>query len=197
MTVHRIELPIKDRGILEKLRAGDTIYLSGRIVTLRDLGHRRALEMLKRGEKLPIDLHGLVVFHAGPIVKKVGDHWKIVSIGPTTSARMDIYVYDLIKLSGVAIVLGKGGMGPNAKRACRELTAIYAELVGGTASLITKAVRHVEAVYWLDLGIPEAMWVLHVENLGPAIVVIDSEGRDLHEEVMKRALEVSKKVAET
>ncbi len=197
MAIHRIELPLEDRDRLRELRAGDTIYLSGRIVTLRDLGHRRALEMLKRGEKLPIDLRGLAVFHAGPIVRRVGDRWEIVSIGPTTSARMDIYVYDLIKLGGVAIVLGKGGMGPNARRACCEFTAIYAELVGGTASLITKAVKEIEAVYWLDLGVPEAMWVLRVENLGPAIVVIDSEGRDLHEEVMRRALEVSKKLAET
>ncbi len=197
MAVHRIELPIENRDRLRELRAGDTIYLSGRIVTLRDLGHRRALEMLKRGEKLPIDLRGLVVFHAGPIVKRLDNQWKVVSIGPTTSARMDIYVYDLIKLSGVAIVLGKGGMGQNARRACREFTAIYAELVGGTASLITKAVKEVEAVYWLDLGVPEAMWVLRVENMGPAIVVIDSEGRDLHEEVMRRALEVSKRLAET
>jgi len=192
MAVFRVELPIENREMLREMRVGDTVYITGTVVTLRDLGHRRAVEMLKRGEKLPIDLRGLAVFHAGPIVKRVGEEWKIVSIGPTTSARMDIYVYDLVKLSGVALIVGKGGMGINARRACREFGAIYIELVGGTASLITKAIRGVEAVYWLDLGVPEAMWVLRVENLGPAIVTIDTEGRDLHEEVMSRAHEVVK-----
>ncbi|HIP57551.1 MAG TPA: hypothetical protein EYH02_05775 [Ignisphaera aggregans] len=192
MAVFRIELPIENRGVLKEMRVGDTVYITGTVVTLRDLGHRRAVEMLKRGEKLPVDLRGLAVFHAGPIVRRVGEEWKIVSIGPTTSARMDIYVYDLVKLSGVALIVGKGGMGVNARRACREFGAVYVELVGGTAPLITKAIRGVEAVYWLDLGVPEAMWVLRVENLGPAIVTIDTEGRDLHEEVMSRAYEVVK-----
>ena len=192
MAVFRVELPIENREMLREMRVGDTVYITGTVVTLRDLGHRRAVEMLKRGEKLPIDLRGLAIFHAGPIVRRVGEEWKIVSIGPTTSARMDIYVYDLVKLSGVALIVGKGGMGINARRACREFGAIYIELVGGTASLITKAIRGVEAVYWLDLGVPEAMWVLRVENLGPAIVTIDTEGRDLHEEVMSRAHEVVK-----
>ena len=95
-------------------------------------------------------------------------------------------------MGGVALIVGKGGMGINARRACREFGAVYVEPVGGTASLITKAIRGVEAVYWLDLGVPEAMWVLRVENLGPAIVTIDTEGRDLHEEVMSRAHEVVK-----
>ena len=192
MAVFRIELPIENRGVLKEMRVGDTVYITGTVVTLRDLGHRRAVEMLKRGEKIPVDLRGLAVFHAGPIVRRVGEEWKIVSIGPTTSARMDIYVYDLVKLSGVALIVGKGGMGVNARRACREFGAVYVELVGGTAPLITKAIRGVEAVYWLDLGFPEAMWVLRVENLGPAIVTIDTEGRDLHEEVMSRAYEVVK-----
>ena len=192
MAVFRVELPIENREMLREMRVGDTVYITGTVVTLRDLGHRRAVEMLKRGEKLPIDLRGLAVFHAGPIVRRVGEEWKIVSIGPTTSARMDIYVYDLVKMGGIALIVGKGGMGINARRACREFGAIYIELVGGTASLITKAIRGVEAVYWLDLGVPEAMWVLRVENLGPAIVTIDTEGRDLHEEVMSRAHEVVK-----
>lgn len=196
MAVFRVELPIENREMLREMRVGDTVYITGTVVTLRDLGHRRAVEMLKRGEKLPIDLGGLAVFHAGPIARRVGEEWKIVSIGPTTSARMDIYVYDLVKMGGVALIVGKGGMGINARRACREFGAIYLELVGGTASLITKAIKGVEAVYWLDLGVPEAMWVLRVENLGPAIVTIDTEGRDLHEEVMSRAREVVKSLVQ-
>jgi len=192
-----LKLPIYDTSQLESLSVGDLVYIEGIVVTLRDLGHRRALEYLRKGIPLPIDLRGLAVFHAGPIAVKRGNQWNIVSIGPTTSARMDQYVYELIARTGVRIIIGKGGMGLNARRACRDHRAIYVELVGGTASLITKSIVEVVDVYWTDLGIPEAMWVLKVQRLGPAIIVIDTKGNDLHEDVMKKAEQEYKKIIQS
>ncbi|HDJ83368.1 MAG TPA: hypothetical protein ENG44_00030, partial [Desulfurococcaceae archaeon] len=95
-----LKLPIYDTSQLESLSVGDLVYIEGIVVTLRDLGHRRALEYLRKGIPLPIDLRGLAVFHAGPIAVKRGNQWNIVSIGPTTSARMDQYVYELIARTG-------------------------------------------------------------------------------------------------
>ncbi len=184
---YELVVPLKDRSVLRELKCGDLIYITGTIVTLRDLGHKRILDLYSRGLRPPIDLRNGVVFHAGPIAMKRDNEWRIVAIGPTTSARMDSYAYSLVEKTGVAIVLGKGGMGMNMRRACQDYTAIYAELVGGTASLITKAIKRVVDVYWLDLGVPEAMWILEVYRLGPAIVVIDTRGEDLHELVMREA----------
>jgi len=185
----RLRVPLSDRSVVRSLSAGDTVWLSGIVVTMRDLAHRRAVELLDRGEKPPFAryLANGAVFHAGPIARSVGGEWRIVSIGPTTSARMDRYVDRVVRDLGAALIVGKGGMGSSARRVCRELGAAYLELVGGTASLITRSVRRVVEVHWLDLGVPEAVWVLEVEDMGPCIVAIDSSGRDLHEEVLSRA----------
>jgi len=192
----RLRLPLEDRSVLRSLSVGDEVYIDGVVVTMRDLGHRRALEMVRRGESLPVDLRNGGVFHAGPIAIREDGSWRIVSIGPTTSARMDAYVYDLVRELGIAVIMGKGGMGPNAARACRDFGCVYLELIGGTASLITRSVKRVLAVHWLDLGIPEAMWVLEVEGLGPCIVSIDCRGNDIHREVLDRARRRAESVVE-
>ncbi len=180
-----LRLPLENRSVLQTLRVGDIVYLSGVVATMRDLGHRRALST----GSTPVDLRNWGIMHAGPVVRREGDSWRIVSIGPTTSRRMDAYVYELVKRFGVAVIVGKGGMGPNARRACRELGAVYLELVGGTASLITKSIKRVVEVHWLDLGVPEAMWILEIEKMGPCIVAIDTHGNDIHESVEKGARE--------
>jgi len=182
-----LRVPLSDRSILRELRIGDVVWVSGVIYTARDLAHRRMVELLKQGRELPFDLRNGAVFHAGPIAKRVGSEWRIISIGPTTSARMDAYVYEIAAQTGLAMFIGKGGMGPSARRACRELGVVYLETVGGAASLLTKSVKRVIEVHWLDLGIPEAVWVLEVDRLGPCIVAIDCGGRDVHEEVLSRA----------
>ena len=89
MTEYRFTTPIGDE--VRKLRVGDVLFLSGIVVTARDAGHRRALEYLNRGEGLPVDLKGLAVYHMGPIVRKIGDEWKVYSAGPTTSTRLEAY----------------------------------------------------------------------------------------------------------
>ena len=189
----RLRTPLSEEDV-RSLRVGDVVYLSGTVVTLRDLGHRRALEILERGGRLPLDLRSLAVFHAGPVVRERRGAFEMVSIGPTTSMRMEPVEARFIELTGVRMVIGKGGMGRRTAEACRRFGAVYVELVGGTASLITRSVKRVREVHWLDLGVPEAMWVLEVEEMGPAIVSIDAHGRNIHDEVMERARRVLEKL---
>lgn len=186
MAEYKLVTPLSE-GDVRGLNVGDIVYLSGVVVTMRDTGHRRAVELLSRGEKLPVDLKDLALYHAGPVVRKVGDRWEVVVVGPTTSTRMEVYEYDIIEKTGVRMVIGKGGMGPRTAEACRRFGAVYTVYPGGAAALQAGQVKRVVDVHWLDLGMPDAMWVLEVENLGPLTVVIDSKGRNLYEEVYREA----------
>lgn len=185
-------MPISEEEV-RKFRVGDFLYITGKIVAARDAGHRRALEYLKRGEKLPVDLNGLAVYHVGPVVKKVNDKWIIISAGPTTSTRMEAYESEFIEKTGVKIIIGKGGMGSKTAEACKRFGAVYAIFTGGAAALAARSIKKVIDVHWLDLGIPEAMWVMEVEEFGPLMVTIDSTGKNFYEE---RYQEVWKKVKE-
>ncbi len=186
MVEYKLRTPLTEDDI-RKLNVGDVIYLSGIVVTLRDTGHRRAVELLSKGERLPVDLKGLALYHAGPVVRKVGDKWEVVVIGPTTSTRMEVYEPEVIEKTGVRMIIGKGGMGPKTAEACKKFGAVYTVYPGGAAALQAGQVKNVIEVHWLDLGIPDAMWVLEVENLGPLTVIIDSKGRNLYEEIYKEA----------
>jgi len=181
-----LRTPLSEEDV-RKLNVGDVVYLSGVVVTMRDAGHRRAVELLARGEKLPVDLRGLALYHAGPVVRRVGEGWEVVVIGPTTSTRMEVYEYEVIERTGVRMVIGKGGMGPRTAEACRRFGAVYTVYPGGAAALQASQVKRVLGVHWLDLGVPDAMWVLEVEDLGPLTVVIDSKGRNLYDEVYREA----------
>lgn len=166
-----------------KLRIGDVLFLTGTIVTARDAGHRRALELLNRGEKLPVDLRGLAVYHMGPIVRKLGDDWKVYSAGPTTSTRLETYEAEFLEKTGARVIVGKGGMGAKTAEACKKLGTAYAIYTGGAGALAAKSIKRVKGVEWLDLGTPEAMWILEVEDFGPLTVIIDPEGRNHYEEL--------------
>jgi len=181
-----LRTPLSEEDV-RKLNVGDVVYLSGVVVTMRDTGHRRAVELLARGEKLPVDLRGLALYHAGPVVRRVGEGWEVVVIGPTTSTRMEVYEYEVIEKTGVRMVIGKGGMGPRTAEACKRFGAVYTVYPGGAAALQASQVKRVLGVHWLDLGVPDAMWVLEVEDLGPLTVVIDSKGRNLYDEVYREA----------
>ncbi|BAD86153.1 probable fumarate hydratase, beta subunit [Thermococcus kodakarensis KOD1] len=168
----KLKTPLGEE-VLE-LRAGDVVYLSGRIYTARDAAHRKILELSKKG-KLPFELEGAVIYHCGPVVRRKEDGWKVVSAGPTTSARMNRYLDEILSL-GVRGIIGKGGMevGPFVGR------AVYFAFTGGAGSLAAESVKRVVDVYWLDeLGIPEAVWVLEVEDF-PLLVAIDSRGNSLY-----------------
>jgi L(+)-tartrate dehydratase beta subunit len=169
--------PIRDEDI-EQLSAGDIVFLDGYLITCRDVGHRRLIEL---GMKLPVDLQGLAILHAGPIVKQDGDGWQMISIGPTTSMRMESFEREFIRQTGVKLIVGKGGMGPETVAGCREHKAVHAVFPGGCAVLAATEVEAIERVEWLDLGMPEALWVCRVKQFGPLIISIDTKGNNLFE----------------
>ncbi|NJE04019.1 FumA C-terminus/TtdB family hydratase beta subunit [Thermococcus sp. MV11] len=167
----KLETPLGEEDVL-KLRAGDIVLLSGTIYTARDSAHRRILSLPR--EELPFEPEGAVIYHCGPVVRKRGESYKVVSAGPTTSARMNLYLEGILGL-GVRGIIGKGGMevGPFKGR------AVYFAFTGGAGSLAARSIKRVKAVHWLDLGIPEALWVLEVEDF-PLIVAIDAHGGSLY-----------------
>jgi len=127
---YKLRTPLSE-DVVRELNVGDIVYLTGIVVTMRDTGHKRAVELLSRGEKLPVDMRGLALYHAGPVVRRVGDRWEVVVIGPTTSTRMEVYEYDVIEKMGVRMVIGKGGMGPRTAEACKKFGAVYTVYPGG------------------------------------------------------------------
>jgi len=179
-----LNTPISDEDI-RKLKVGDIVYLSGIIVTARDAAHNRALSILNSGKQLPIDLRGLAVYHCGPVVDKRNGEWVIVVAGPTTSTRMDALEYDFIEKTGVKMVIGKGGMGNRTVEACKKFGAVYTIFTGGAAVLAAKGMKRVLDVHWLDLGVPEALWVIEVDKFGPLMVTIDSHGNNFYDSINK------------
>jgi len=162
--------------------------------TARDQAHKRALEYFKQGKPLPLSLEGLAVFHCGPIVKKKEERWTIVAAGPTTSTRMEIFEDEFIKNFKVKVVIGKGGMGKRTTEAMAKYGAVYGAFTGGAAILAAKAIKNVRTVEWLDLGMPEAMWILEVEEFGPLAIAIDSHGNNLFEDVKRKVEENKQRV---
>lgn len=172
--------PIQDEE-LELLTIGDIIYLTGYLITSRDDVHQR---LIKQHKQLPVDLAGKAIFHAGPIMQEIEGQpgkYRVISIGPTTSMRMEKYEKEFIRQTGLKLIVGKGGMGQNTAAGCREYKAVHAVFPGGCAVLAANCVEEVEQVEWLDLGMPEAMWVMRVKEFGPLIVSIDTKGNNLFE----------------
>lgn len=185
MATYKLTTPLGDEQV-ERLRVGDTLYISGIIVSARDAAHARMLEYIKEGKPLPVDLRGGVIYHAGPVAKKEGDKWRIIAMGPTTSARMEAFEADVIERLGVKLIIGKGGMGKRTAEAMRKYKAAYAIFTGGAGVLAAQAIRRVVDVHWLDLGMAEAMWVLEVEDFGPLTVMIDSTGYNFYDEAREK-----------
>lgn len=164
---------------LKKLRIGDVFFLTGELATGRDDVHRR---VVREQQALPADLNGKAIFHAGPIMKQRTDGgYDVVSVGPTTSMRMEAYESEFIEKTGVRLMIGKGGMGEKTAEACRRLGAVHAVFPGGCAVLAAGLVEAVDGVEWLDLGMPEAVWRMRVKAFGPLIVSIDTQGANLFE----------------
>ncbi|MFW6117737.1 MAG: FumA C-terminus/TtdB family hydratase beta subunit [Thermoproteota archaeon] len=185
MVVYEFATPISEAEI-RQLQINDILYLNGTIVTARDQAHRRALEYLKQGKTLPINLEGLAVFHCGPLVRKRKGQWDVVAAGPTTSIRMEPFEERFLKNFKPRVIIGKGGMGRKTTKAMEKYGAIYGAFTGGVAVLAAKSIIKVEKVEWLDLGAPEAMWVLKVKEFGPLAVAIDSHGNNRFTEVQQK-----------
>jgi L(+)-tartrate dehydratase beta subunit len=171
--------PIKNAD-LENIKIGDIIYLTGTIVTCRDVAHRRLIE---EHINLPVDLNGLAIFHAGPIVKDHGSNkYEMISIGPTTSMRMEKFEKEFIEQTGVKLIVGKGGMGRNTEEGCKEHKVLHLVYPAGNAVYAANKVEYIKEVHWTDLGMPESLWVCEVKEFGPLIVSIDTEGNNIFEE---------------
>ncbi len=170
-----------------RLRVGDVLYLTGTLITARDLAHKRICQYLRESRALPFNFDGLALFHCGPLVKKVNDQWIVVSAGPTTSMRMEPFEHEIIEKLGVRLVIGKGGMGERTKMAMVKNGSAYGVFTGGAAVLASKYIRKVLGVEWMDLGMPEAVWTFEVEKFGPLVIAIDSHGGDLFEKTIKEA----------
>ena len=167
---------------LEDIKVGDIIYLTGHITTCRDVAHRRLVEY---GRKLPVDVRDGAILHAGPIVRKVDgsdDRYEMVSVGPTTSMRMEKFEYEFVKETGVRLIVGKGGMGPNTERACQEFKALHLVFPAGNAVLAATEVEEIESANWKELGMPETLWTCRVKEFGPLIVSIDTHGNNWFEQ---------------
>jgi len=189
MAVFKFKTPISEADV-RKLKVNDVLYVSGTVATARDEAHKKALELYREGKKLPLDLEGLAVFHCGPIMKKEGDKWVVVAAGPTTSTRMDQFEDEFIKAFKVRVVIGKGGMGKRTTEAMQKHGAVYGAFTGGAGVLAAKAVKSVKTVEWLqELGMPEAFWVLEVDEFGPLTIAIDSHGNNIYEDIKKKAEE--------
>ncbi len=193
---YHLSTPLRERDVRE-LSAGDVVYITGHIFTARDEAHHKLIEMFDKGERLPFNPEEMALFHCGPVMRKIGDRWSVFAAGPTTSARMEMFEYDFLKRFRTRMIIGKGGMGEKTARACREFGAVYTSYTGGAGALAATSVKSVEAVYWLEeLGMPEAVWILKVENFGPLIVGIDAKANSLYRDVEESVAERVKGVLE-
>ncbi|MHB1414683.1 MAG: Fe-S-containing hydro-lyase [Chloroflexota bacterium] len=176
----RVDAPLSEEAAAS-LRAGDPVRIYGTIYVARDAAHRRLVEALGRGERLPFDPVGAVIYYMGPSPAKPGQ--VIGSAGPTTSYRMDPYTPTLLQ-QGVKGLIGKGSRSQAVKDALREHRAVYMAAVGGAAALIAKSIKEAEVIAYPDLG-AEAVLKLRVDDF-PAIVVNDSAGGDLYQQAREK-----------
>ncbi len=170
----KVQLPLTGE-VAESLKPGDVIYVSGDIYTLRDAGHKKLVEMLDKGEDMPIDFKGQIVYYAGPCPNKPGQ--VIGSVGPTTSGRMDAYSPRLLS-EGLLYMLGKGKRNNDVVDAIKKYKGIYFVAIGGAGALLAQCVKNVEVVAFEELG-TEALRRLTVVDF-PMIVGIDTLGNDIY-----------------
>ncbi len=187
--VYHLTLPFTEEQV-RGLEVGDSVYLSGSLYTMRDMGHRRAVEMVRRGETLPFDLTAGAMWHCAPIVRKVDGQWQVVSAGSTTSSRFTPLGSELMRALKVRCIVGKGTMGAEAVTTMGEVGGCFLNSTGGCASLYAQQLAGVEAVYWTDLGLPEATWVLRANGLGPLVVGIDTHGQSIFDNRRKEMARV-------
>ena len=177
-----INTPVQDSDIAD-VRIGDIVYLSGMLVTGRDDVHRRVVD---EGMACPFDFSGGSIFHAGPIVREGGVEggggFELVSVGPTSSIRMEKWAAAFIAKTGVKVMIGKGGMGQKTAAACREYGVIHCVYPGGCAVLGAGQIEKIETVFWRELGMPECLWVMRAREFGPLVVSIDTQGNNLFAE---------------
>lgn len=203
----KLSLPISDDAIRE-LKVGDSVLLSGVMITGRDAVHKWIADTFIKKTRQPsgddLDvyqtikplLNGGLIYHCGPVVGGLDTHqYRFVAAGPTTSIREEPYQGDVMRHFNLKGVVGKGGMGAKTLQACQEVPGVYFHAIGGAASLIAETVKQVRGVYKLDFGVPEAIWVIEVQDF-PAVVTMDAHGNSLHEVVRQQSRQVLERLLE-
>ena len=200
-----LTIPISAEDIRE-LHTGDTVALTGIMATGRDAVHKWMIDTFIRKtsepqgddlevyEKIKPIFKESLIYHCGPVVAGVDTgNYKFVAAGPTTSIREEPYQSEVMHHFDMRGVIGKGGMGTKTLQACQDVPAVYFHAIGGAATLIAESVEEVVAVYKLDFGVPEAIWVLNVKNF-PVVVTMDSHGKSIHAEVEEASLKKLKEL---
>ena len=189
--MRQITTPITDE-VIRELKVGDAVSLSGMMVTGRDAAHKWMIETFIKKTRAPQDddlqvyeelkrlLNGSIIYHCGPVVTGLDTkEYKIIAAGPTTSIREEPYQADVMKHFNVKGVIGKGGMGAKTLKGCQETPGVYFHAIGGAASFLAQTVKKVHGVFKFDFGVPEAMWVIEVQDF-PVVVTMDSHGGSQH-----------------
>ncbi len=172
----RVDLDGLDRAQVERWRVGETLLLSGRVLTARDAAHQRLADLIGRGQPLPIDLRGRVVYYVGPVEAVAGE--AVGPAGPTTATRMDGFVEPLLAHTGLLAMVGKAERGPAAVQAIRRHGAAYLAATGGAAYLLSKSIRAARVVAFEDLGM-EAIHEFEFKDF-PVTVAVDATGASIH-----------------
>ena len=147
--------------------------------TARDAAHQKLLKMNKKD--IPFDLSNMVLYHCGPLMKKSKGDWKVISAGPTTSSRMELFEDKFIKKFDTKLIIGKGDMGINTQKALQKYISVYASYTGGAGALAADKIKKVKKVYFLEeLGMAEAVWIFEVKDFGPLVVSMDSNGNSIY-----------------
>jgi L(+)-tartrate dehydratase beta subunit len=179
---HRLTTPLSESQA-RRLRAGDSVTLDGIVFGVRDA---TLIRMFDHGQAAPVDLGGAVCLHTAPNVKKVGNRYEALSVGTTTSMRMDRFTGPLLERYGVRAIIGKGGLSAESLKHFEGLGGAYLAITGGAAALETTQIEAIEAVWWEDL-MPECLWKFRVRGLGPLTVAMDAHGGNLYAEVLAEA----------
>lgn len=186
MAEYELQIPFSESD-MRRLKAGDMIYVTGNVLTVRDMAYTRIIEALDTKKPLPFDLEGKAIWHAGPITRQDGNgKWSPVSVGSTTSSRFTATAAQLIEKAGVKMVIGKGFMGEATAQALQKCGAVYVATTGGTAAYYANQIPAVNEVHWLDLGMPAAVWNFQVTRLGPLIVALDAHGNNIFDKLQAK-----------
>lgn len=167
-----------DKEEIKKLKVGDMVLISGKMFTGRDAVHHR----IHKGTKPPVDLKNQIIYHCGPVIIEKNGKYTVTAAGPTTSIREEPYQWEVMRDYGIVGVIGKGGMGPKTLQGCKDYGCVYFHAIGGAAQVLAEKIISIDNVYWKDLGSPEAIWEMTVEDF-PVVVTMDSHGNSLHSKV--------------
>jgi fumarate hydratase subunit beta len=203
--MNKLTVPISDEQIRD-LNVGDTVFLNGVMLTGRDAVHKWMIDTFIEKKRKPEGddeevyqaikplLEGGVIYHCGPVVAGLdtGDY-EFVAAGPTTSIREEPYQGRVMEHFNIKGVIGKGGMGAKTLAACAEVPCVYFHAIGGAATLIAQSVKKVLGVHKIDFGVPEAIWVLEVEDF-PVVVTMDSHGSSIHADIEAQSKAVFEKL---